>query len=73
MSNQERLMAPSHPSKNEEQSAPDGKFAIERDYLDKKFNEIGGDSEAQDDFEEQVTRLAYDERNSYVMEYLKKI
>ena len=73
MSNQERLKAPSHPSKNEEQSAPDGKFAIERDYLDKKFNEIGGDSEAQDDFEEQVTRLAYDERNSYVMEYLKKI
>lgn len=51
----------------------DSKFAIERDYLDKKFNEIEGDKTADQNLEAMQTKLAYDERNSYVMQYLQKI
>lgn len=56
-----------------EQSNLERKFAIERDYIDKTFNDIGLDSTYEESQEAIDTKLAYDERNIYVMEYLQKI
>ena len=56
-----------------EQSNLEREFAIERDYIDKTFNDIGLDSTYGESQEAIDTKLAYDERNIYVMEYLQKI
>jgi len=45
----------------------DSKFAIERDYLDKTFNEIESEKIDDENMEASLTKIAYDERNSYVM------
>lgn len=64
---QEHSDAPDHKVESIEQPDLDSKFAIERDYIDKTFEEIEGDMMADDDLEASLTRLAYDERNMYVM------
>ena len=63
-----------HSTKNAT-ATPDleGKFAIEQDYIDKTFNEIGVETQTDDSLEAKMTKIAYDERNIYVMEYLQKV
>lgn len=70
---QEHSEAPNHTADAVDEPDLGSKFAIKRDYLDKAFNEIEGDKMADENLEAMLTKLAYDERNSYVMQYLKKI
>jgi len=70
---QENAEAPNHSVDAIKEQNLVSKFAIERDYLDKTFNEIESEKIADENMEATLTKIAYDERNSYVMQYLQKI
>ena len=67
MPSQEHTKASDHTVNVFEEPDFESKFAIERDYLNKIFNEIEGDKIADKNNEGTLTRFAYDERNSHVM------
>lgn len=63
----ENAKAPNQSVDTIEEPNLDSKFAIERDYLDKTFNEIESEKIDDENMEASLTKIAYDERNSYVM------